>query len=88
MECTMEMLELEIFEIITRVVGIQDDSVSQETNIRGLGITSMKIVEMILLIEKKYDIEMPDDATYTIETASQLVSCVRNLINEKRLEPA
>ncbi|MDF9616399.1 acyl carrier protein [Pseudomonas entomophila] len=83
----MNELELDIFQIITRVVGLQDDGVSKETSIRGLGITSMKIVEMILLIEKKYGIELPDDATYTIDTASQLVDCVRQLINEKNAQP-
>ncbi|MGX4730045.1 acyl carrier protein [Pseudomonas corrugata] len=82
----MNEIEFEVLDIITMVVGLEVGAVTTSTSIRDLGVTSMKIVEMILMIEKKYGIEMPDDATYTIETAGQLIAAVQVLVEASRVE--
>ncbi|MFJ7792593.1 acyl carrier protein [Pseudomonas sp. NPDC096950] len=82
----MNEIEFEVLDIVTKVVGLEAGSVTTSTSIRDLGVTSMKIVEMILMIEKKYNIEMPDDATYTIETAGQLIAAVQVLVEINREE--
>lgn len=82
----MNEIEFDVLDIITKVVGLDDGAITKNTSIRDLGVTSMKIVEMILMIEKKYEIEMPDDATYMIETAGQLIATVQVLIEANRVE--
>lgn len=82
----MNKIEFEVLDIVTKVVGLEAGPVTTHTSIRDLGVTSMKIVEMILMIEKKYDIEMPDDTTYTIETAGQLSAAVQMLVETNREE--
>ena len=82
----MNEIEFDVLDIITTVVGLEAGTVTKSTSIRDLGVTSMKIVEMILMIEKRYDVEMPDDATYTIETAGQLIATVQRLIKANQEE--
>lgn len=48
----MNEIEFDILDIITTVVGLEAGTVTKSTSIRDLGVTSMKIVEMILMIEK------------------------------------
>ena len=86
MELLVNEIEFDVLDIITKVIGLEVGSVTTSTSIRDLGVTSMKIVEMILMIEKKYNIEMPDDATYTIETAGQLIATVQVLVEANQVE--
>jgi acyl carrier protein len=42
---------------------------------------SMKVLSIILKVEKKYGIELPDDATFRLETVGQFLDLVQSLRN-------
>lgn len=59
MELFVNEIEFEVLDIVTKVVGLEAGSVTTSTSIRDLGVTSMKIVEMILMIEKNTTSKCP-----------------------------
>jgi acyl carrier protein len=72
----------EIIQIISTELGIPAEELTPDVRLRSLpGMESMKVLSIILKVEKKYGIELPDDATFRLETVGQFLDLVQSLRN-------
>jgi acyl carrier protein len=75
-------MDEEIIQIISTELGIPAGELTPGVHLRSLpGMESMKVLSIILKVEKKYGIELPDDATFRLETVGQFLDLVRSLRN-------
>jgi acyl carrier protein len=59
--------------------------VTSETSIRSLpNFDSVRILEVILEIEKRFDIEISDEATFNVTTVLDLEVLVASALGERR----
>ena len=59
--------------------------VTSETSIRSLpNFDSVRILEVILEIEKHFDIEISDEATFSVTTVLDLEALVASTLGERR----
>jgi acyl carrier protein len=72
----------EIIQIISTELGVPAEELTPEVHLRSIaGMESMKVLSIILKVEKKYGIELPDDATFRLETVGQFLNLVQSLRN-------
>lgn len=77
------MNEQEIFEelkpIIIDQLGVEEEAVKTEaTFVDDLAADSLDIVELIMAIEEKFDMEIPDSAAEKIVTVGDVVEYIKN----------
>jgi acyl carrier protein len=69
-----------VFEIISTQLGIAASSITLETKFRALpNVDSIRVLEIIVAVEKRFDVELPDDVTFRIETVGEFVELVSAL---------
>ena len=68
-----------IKEIIVEQLGVDEDSITMDTNlIKDLEADSLDAVEIIMAIEETYDFEIPDEEAEKFQTVSDLVEYVED----------
>ena len=66
-----------IKELIVDQLGVDEDAVTAEANIRDdLGADSLDIVDLIQTIEDEYDLSIPDEAVEEIKTVNDIVNYI------------
>ena len=79
---TFETISDEVIELVTDRIG-GDISVKLDDNLTSdLGADSLDIVELIVDVERKYDIHLSDDDTAKIHTVRDIALHVFNTINQ------
>ena len=77
-------LDKEICEVIDRVGGrLNDQPVTPETYADQLAWDSLDQVEVIMAIEERFDIDLPDDITADFNKVSDLIQRVKNHMPEQ-----
>jgi|TARA_B100000902_G_C26992197_1_gene755606 acyl carrier protein len=62
-----------IEKIIAQNLNIDQDLIKDDSNfVNDLGADSLNIVEVIMMIEEQFDIEIPDDDAETLHTVGDL----------------
>jgi acyl carrier protein len=76
--------------ILTKNLGMDAETLAPDTPVRALpAADSLKMLSIILEVEKHFDVEIPDDATFRIETIGEFEVLVKQLVAEKTgTEPA
>ena len=65
---------LEVSEIIAKLAGFKVSEISDDSNLRDdLGMDSLDGVELVMLLEEKFDIEIPDENLEKFETAGDVI---------------
>lgn len=68
--------------IIAEVLNIEEDKITPETTfVDDLGADSLDIFQIIMGIEDKFDIKIPDDAAEHIVTVNDAVEQIKNAVN-------
>lgn len=83
MERTFEQISSEIVELLVDQLGVNNAINLDDRLIRDLGADSIDIVELIMNVERKYDVKLPEHETGKIKTVRDLVNHVFNAINQK-----
>lgn len=79
---TFETISEEVIELVTDRIG-GDISVKLDDNLTSdLGADSLDIVELIVDVERKYDIHLSDDNTAKIHTVRDIALHIFNTINQ------
>ena len=79
---TFETISEEVIELVTDRIG-GDISVKLDDNLTSdLGADSLDIVELIVDVERKYDIHLSDDDTAKIHTVRDIALHIFNAINQ------
>ena len=72
------------FEKLKRIIGevlhADEDSISMETNFMDdLGADSLDLFQIVLAIEKEFDIEIPQERMTSIRQMKDAVECIRHI---------
>jgi len=77
-------IETIVRAILAEHVGVAPDTVFADTPVRALpAADSLKMLSVILAVENRFEIEIPDDATFRIETIGEFESLVQSLVAAK-----
>ena len=69
-----ENIEKEIVAIVSEVSGVDEEEISLDANLaKDLDIDSIKAIEIIVAIEKKYKVSVRDEDIPSINTVRQIV---------------
>ena len=68
----------EVKKIIAAQMNISLESITEETTFYDVEADSLDVVEVIMAIESKFDIILPDEAVETFKTVSDLAKYVDN----------
>ena len=83
MERTFEELSTEIVEIVGDQLGMNNAINLDDRLARDLGADSIDIVELIMCVERRYDVKLPEHETGEIKTVRDIVNNVFNALNQK-----
>jgi len=81
-----ENVEKEITSIISDVAEVETNEVKIDSNlVKDLGINSIKAIEIIVALEKKYKISIRDEDVPKITTPGQIISLTESLITKRAM---
>ncbi len=67
----------EVKEVIVEQLNVSPDEVKPEANfVEDLGADSLDVVEMIMALEEKFEIEIPDSDAENIKTVQDVVDYI------------
>ena len=71
-------VESQVKEIIVEQLDVKPEDVSEsKTFTEDLGADSLAIVELVLALEEKFDVKIPDDEVDKIKTVGDAVSYIK-----------
>ena len=86
---TTNGIEKEIISIISDVAEVDTNEVKLDSNlVKDLGINSIKAIEIIVALEKKYKISIRDEDVPKIITPGQIISLTESLITKRAMSNA
>jgi len=72
----------EVKEVIVEQLNVSPDEVKPEAKfVEDLGADSLDVVEMIMALEEKFGIEIPDSDAEKIQTVQDVVDYIQNAKN-------
>lgn len=78
-EMTKEQIVEAVIAIIEERLGVSASDITLEKNIiNDLGADSLDSVELIMSIEQKFDISIPEEAAENIKTVGDIVEYIEN----------
>ncbi len=85
----MSTISSDVFRILSDATGLPLQEIHRDLAIRSIpDIESIKILRAILLIEKQFNIEVPDDITFNVTTVGQFIDVVDDLCARRDVVPS
>lgn len=76
-------IETTVKEIIVEQLDVKPEDVSEaKTFTEDLGADSLAIVELVLALEEKFDVKIPDDEVDKIKTVGDAVAYIKQHANQ------
>ncbi|MGE5397815.1 MAG: acyl carrier protein [Chitinophagales bacterium] len=69
--------------ILAEHLNIQPDLISMDTTFEEINADSIDIVEMIMAVEDKYDVEFPEDDLDKFKTMGSLIKVLYEYLNSR-----
>ena len=67
----------EVKEVVAEQLGVNIDEIKEESKFaEDLGADSLDVVELVMALEEKFDIEIPDEAAEKITTVADAVKFI------------
>ncbi|MBL4663226.1 MAG: acyl carrier protein [Flavobacteriaceae bacterium] len=74
-------LEKKIIKIIINKLGLLEGEVSFDSNlVSDLGADELDLVELVMEVEKEFDIQIEDAIAYKIRTVGQYITYIKSLV--------
>ena len=74
----MALLE-DIKEVVVEQLSVSADEVKEDAKfVEDLGADSLDVVELVMALEEKFDIEIPDDEAEKIQTIADVVTYIES----------
>jgi acyl carrier protein len=71
------MSEAAVRAAIAEHLGVPVERVVDEAEFRALGADSLDLIEMTLLLEQQFDVEIPDDEAHWCTTIGEAIALMR-----------
>ncbi len=79
----MSDIESTVKEIVAEQLDTEIDNVARETNFtEDLQADSLAIVELVLALEEKFDVKIPDDEVDKIKTVGDTIDYIKDRIKD------
>ena len=72
------MIFEKVKEVIIKTVHCKSEDVTLETELRSLGVDSLKALTVLFELEEAFDIEIPNDLIPSIVTVNDIVERLHN----------
>jgi acyl carrier protein len=79
----MHQLEQEIIDTIAEEGDVDKSEIKLDSNFYDLGIDSLTALEILVVLEDKYDIVIPQNRLRNVNTASQIISVFSDELQKK-----
>ena len=67
----------EVKEVVAEQLGVNGDEIKEDSKfVEDLGADSLDVVELVMALEEKFDIEIPDEAAEKIATVADAVKFI------------
>ena len=67
----------EVKEVVAEQLGVSKDEIKEDSKfVEDLGADSLDVVELVMALEEKFDIEIPDEAAESIATVADAVKYI------------
>lgn len=74
------VMQEKVIEIISESLGIKKEEITLENKLtEDLGADSLDLVELTLMLEEEFEIEIPEEAAVKIVTVEDVVECVERI---------
>ena len=65
----------DIKEVVVEQLSVNPDEVKEDSKfVEDLGADSLDVVELVMALEEKFDIEIPDDEAEKIQTVKDVIN--------------
>ena len=69
----------DIKEVVVEQLSVSADEVKEDAKfVEDLGADSLDVVELVMALEEKFDIEIPDDEAEKIQTVANVVAYIES----------
>ena len=83
MATSTEQVVAQVNSLIVQSLGVSTDEINPDASfIDDLGADSLDIVELVMMIEKEFDIEIPDEDAEKISTVQDAVDYITEALNQ------
>ncbi len=70
----------DVKEVVVEQLNVNPDEVKEESKfVEDLGADSLDVVELVMALEEKFDIEIPDEAAEKITNVSDAIKFIENI---------
>jgi acyl carrier protein len=80
----MNNLEREIIDTIAEESGIDRDNIKSDSDLYSLGIDSLSALEILTVLEEKYNIIIQDNDLKNINSVTEIIRLVSSRLEEKQ----
>ena len=72
-------MQEQLFTLVSRQLGIDEADIALESNfMNDLGADSLDTVELVMLLEDEFNIEIPDDVASELYTVGDVYNYLKN----------
>ncbi|MER1969190.1 acyl carrier protein [Castellaniella sp. GW247-6E4] len=75
----MTTIQTKVYAIVSEQLCIPESEITPDSNLSSLGADSLDKVEIVMVIEDDFQIEIPDAELEEIETVRQLIELIGRL---------
>ncbi|MEA1892627.1 MAG: acyl carrier protein [Campylobacterota bacterium] len=69
----------DIKEVVVEQLSVSPDEIKDDAKfVEDLGADSLDVVELVMALEEKFDIEIPDDEAEKIQTVADVVTYIES----------
>ncbi len=69
----------DIKEVVVEQLSVNPDEVKEDAKfVEDLGADSLDVVELVMALEEKFDIEIPDDEAEKIQTTKDVIAYIES----------
>jgi len=80
----MENLEKEIKALVSKIIKIPEDKIDPNANLfYDLGVDSLLGVEILASLDKKYNLDVPEEKLRSISSLNDIITLTKELIAKK-----
>jgi len=70
----------DVKEVVVEQLNVNIDEVKEESKfVEDLGADSLDVVELVMALEEKFDIEIPDEEAESITTVAEAIKFIENV---------
>jgi len=81
----IENVEKEIISIISDISEVDKEEINLDSNLaKNLGINSIKAIEIVVAVEKKYKVSIRDEDVPKVTTVKQIVELTKELVKQQK----